>query len=281
MQYDLTIGIVTYNTDKDELLKIIDCISKTKLNYKLYISDNSEKNYLEEVIKNINNDRIEYNFNNSNNGFGHGHNLIINKIKNKSKYHLILNADIQFEENTLDKLFQFMEKNEEVGIVGPKIMGFDNELVHSCRLLPTPLNLIVRRFIPIKSIVEKLDYDYEMRWYNYKDKIEVSIASGCFIFTRTEELVNVGGFDERYFMYMEDYDLCRKIGKNYKIVYNPDITIYHEHGKGSYKTKKLRNYHIDSAIKYFNKWGWIFDRERIIKNKEIKRKILGEKNKYE
>jgi len=78
--YDLTACMVTYNTDEEVLGKIINCFQKLKLNFKLFISDNSEKNGLEEFIKKFSDDRIEYIFNNSNNGFGAGHNIVIEKF---------------------------------------------------------------------------------------------------------------------------------------------------------------------------------------------------------
>ena len=88
-----------------------------------------------------------------------------------------------------------------------------------------------------------------MKWYDYKSTIEVPILSGCFIFVRTDILKDIGVFDERYFMYMEDYDLCRRIGKKYKVVFYPKVNIVHEHGKASYKSRKMMIIHIKSAIK--------------------------------
>ena len=270
--YDFTACIVTYNTDQKELTQIIGCFQKTKLKFKLWIKDT-----LRNFIKNFSDDRIEYIFNNSNNGFGSGHNIVLKKLmddnfKEKAEFHIILNADIIFEENTIEKMIDYMRKNPEIGQIGPKIYESSGEINKSCRLLPTPLNLIFRRFFPIKSIVDKMDYNYEMRWCDYNSIMEVPILSGCLMFIRTDILKNVGMFDTRYFMYMEDYDLCRRIGQKYKVIFYPEVKIIHKHGKASYKTRKMMIAHINSAIKYFNKWGWFFDKERKTRNKEcIKR----------
>ena len=275
--YDFTACIVTYNTNLEDLTQIISCFQKTKLKFKLWISDNSEKDTLRNFIKNFSDDRIEYIFNNSNNGFGSGHNIVLKKLmddnfKEKAEFHIILNADIIFEENTIEKMIDYMRKNPEIGQIGPKIYESSGEVNKSCRLLPTPLNLIFRRFFPIKSIVDKMDYNYEMRWCDYNSIMEVPILSGCLMFIRTDILKNVGMFDTRYFMYMEDYDLCRRIGQKYKVIFYPEVKIIHKHGKASYKTRKMMIAHINSAIKYFNKWGWFFDKERKTRNKEcIKR----------
>ena len=275
--YDFTACIVTYNTNLEDLTQIISCFQKTKLKFKLWISDNSEEDTLRSFINNFSDDRIEYIFNNSNNGFGSGHNIVLKKLmddnfKEKAEFHIILNADIIFEENTIEKMIDYMRKNPEIGQIGPKIYESSGEVNKSCRLLPTPLNLIFRRFFPIKSIVDKMDYNYEMRWCDYNSIMEVPILSGCLMFIRTDILKNVGMFDTRYFMYMEDYDLCRRIGQKYKIIFYPEVKIIHKHGKASYKTRKMMIAHINSAIKYFNKWGWFFDKERKTRNKEcIKR----------
>lgn len=273
--YDFTASIVTYNTPTTDLEKIIKCFQKIKLNFKLWISDNSETDALRSFFEKINDDRIEYIFNNANKGFGEGHNRIIKKVAGDpklSEFHLAINADIYFKENTIEKIVEYMKEHEEIGQIGPKITDLEGEFSYTCRLFPTPMNLIFRRFLPFKKIVDKMDYDYEMRWANFEEIMEVPILSGCFIFSRTAVLKEIGGFDKRYFMYMEDYDLCRKIGQKYKVVYYPEVNISHEHGKASYKSKKMMMFHIKSAIKYFNKWGWFFDKERKIKNDETRRR---------
>ena len=272
--YDFTACIVTYNTPVSDLERIIKCFQKIKLNFKLWISDNSETDNLKFFFEKTDDARIEYIFNNSNKGFGAGHNVIINKLLNKelnSKYHLVMNSDVYFEEDVVEKLLDYMSNHEKIGQIGPRITGKDGTLTYSCKLFPTPLNLIMRRFIPLKKIVEKMDYDYEMRWYNYKDIVEGALLSGCFMLLRTEVFEKVGKFDEKYFMYLEDYDFCRRIGEKYEVIYYPEVEIMHEHAKSSYKSRKMLLIHIKSALTYFNKWGWIFDKKRSEANKKLKK----------
>ena len=274
MHYDLTISIVTYNTNKEELLKVLQCLEKIKVNKRIFISDNSENQDIKKVIEDLNSNQIEYIFNNSNKGFGAGHNVIINKLLNKeldSKYHLVMNSDVYFEEDVVEKLLDYMSNHEKIGQIGPRITGKDGTLTYSCKLFPTPLNLIMRRFIPLKKIVEKMDYDYEMRWYNYKNIVEGALLSGCFMLLRTEVFEKVGKFDEKYFMYLEDYDFCRRIGEKYEVIYYPKVEIMHKHAKSSYKSRKMLLIHIKSALTYFNKWGWIFDKKRSEANKKLKK----------
>ena len=97
--------------------------------------------------------------------------------------------------------------------------------------------------------------------------MDVPFLSGCFMFLRTEALKKVGLFDEQFFLYTEDADLSRRIHKHYRTVYYPQVTIYHYHQRGSYRNFWLMWCNIKSAIRYFNKWGWAYDRERELFNR--------------
>jgi GT2 family glycosyltransferase len=80
---------------------------------------------------------------------------------------------------------------------------------------------------------------------------------GCFMLFKTQEYIDLKGFDERYFLYMEDADMCKKIDRiGKKKFYFPEVKIIHQHQKGSSKNIKLFFYHLSSAIKYFLKWGF-------------------------
>ncbi len=114
---------------------------------------------------------------------------------------------------------------------------------------------------------------YEFRFTGYGKIIYVPYLSGCFMFFRTEALKQAGLFDERFFMYLEDVDLSRRIHKHYRTVYYPEISVFHQYEKGSYKNSKLLKYHLQSAIKYFNKWGYFFDKDRQEINKKILKKL--------
>jgi len=78
----------------------------------------------------------------------------------------------------------------------------------------------------------------------------------------------VGWFDERFFMYMEDVDLVRRIGDVSDAVYLPSVQVKHAYAKGSYRSRKLLGYHLRSAILYFNKWGWFIDQDRRERNEK-------------
>jgi len=268
--YGVTSSIVIYKNNPNEIKRVIDSFLNTDLDVKLYLVDNSSTDKLRKLCMD---ERVKYIFNNANLGFGKAHNIAIKQAMSEgSKYHLILNPDVYFKKGTLEKMYNFMKGNLDIGLAMPKVLYPDGQMQYLCKLTPTPFDLILRRFLPFKNYIKERNKKYELKFADYNKLMDVPYLSGCFMFIRTEVLKKVGMFDERYFMYLEDTDLSRRIHQQYRTVYYPEATVYHEYGKGSYKNKKLLWYHISSAIKYFNKWGWIFDKNR----REINKKTLND-----
>jgi len=260
-------SIVLYNNDKNQVEKVIKSFLSTTYNVHLYLIDNSIDNSLS-ILSNLD-ARITYIFIGSNLGYGKAHNIAIKKSLNSNiPYHIVLNPDVWFSHNVIEELFQYMQNNPDVGNVMPKILYGNGEEQYLCKLAPTPLDLIFRRFLPEGKIKEQMKEKYELRFTGYDKIMEVPILSGCFMFLRTKSLEDVGLFDDRYFMYLEDVDLSRRIHSKYKTIFYPDVTIYHGYAKESYANPQLLKYHIKSAISYFNKWGWFFDKERSKINKK-------------
>ena len=260
-------SIVLYNNDKNQVEKVIKSFLSTTYNVHLYLIDNSIDNSLS-ILSNLD-ARITYIFIGSNLGYGKAHNIAIKKSLNSNiPYHIVLNPDVWFSHNVIEELFQYMQNNPDVGNVMPKILYGNGEEQYLCKLAPTPLDLIFRRFLPEGKTKEQMKEKYELRFTGYDKIMEVPILSGCFMFLRTKSLEDVGLFDDRYFMYLEDVDLSRRIHSKYKTIFYPDVTIYHGYAKESYANPQLLKYHIKSAISYFNKWGWFFDKERSKINKK-------------
>jgi hypothetical protein len=267
----LNVSIVLFKNEKKIIEKAIySCLDSHFLN-KLYLLDNSPIDILRNLAKLDN--RITYVFNNANLGYGKAHNMALRKsIEENIPYHLVLNPDVYFEKRVLEELYNFVESNKDVGLVMPKVLYPNAKIQYLCKLLPAPLDLFGRRFLnfgPFKKFLEKRNKIYELEFSNYDKIMEVPYLSGCFMFIRTEVLQEVGLFDERFFMYLEDTDLSRRIHMVAKTIYYPYVHIYHEYAKGSYKNLKLLSYHILSTFKYFNKYGWIFDKKRQAINKRI------------
>jgi len=256
---DLSISIVLYKNEAQEIQNLLNCIFKTCLSYKIYLVDNSPSDKLN-VFKKVNN--VEYIFNNRNSGFGKAHNIALRKSVHQSLYHLVLNPDVEFGEGVLEEIYSYMQANNNVGQVLPKVFYNNGHLQKLCHLLPQPANLISRRFFQQTKWAKKLNDEYELRGFNYDRCLNIPNLSGCFMFLRCSVLKQAGLFDERYFMYMEDVDLCRRIHAISKTMFYPGVSIVHGFEKESYNNPALLKHHIASAIKYFTKWGWFFDGER-------------------
>jgi GT2 family glycosyltransferase len=259
-----TTSIVLFKTNYEQLVRCIDSINKS-IDSTIFIIDNSPTNELKKVANLFNN--VKYIFNPTNPGYGAAHNLALRSaLQMGGSYHLVLNADVYFDAPTLGNLVDYMNRRTDVGLVMPKILFPDGEIQYLCKLVPTPLDLIGRIILP-KKMLSKNNFKFEMRSTNYNKEIFVPYLSGCFMFLRIEALKKCGLFDERFFMYPEDIDLTRRIANQYKTMFYPAVTVYHEYGAASKKSLKMLLIHAYNIVKYFNKWGWIFDSERKRLNK--------------
>jgi GT2 family glycosyltransferase len=270
MQDKVTASIVIYKNDLELLKKAAYSFLESTQDSMLYLIDNSPTNQAEKYFRHP---RIIYTFNNKNIGFGAGHNIALKKVLQnpENKYHIILNPDVYFDSHVTKNLFSYMESNTDVGLVMPKVYYPDGRLQHLCKMLPSPVTLFSRRFLQFSpTLVKSLNHWYEMHFSGYDKEMDVPFLSGCFMFLRLEALRQVGLFDENIFLYTEDTDLTRRIHRYYRTVFYPAESIYHYNQRGSYKSLVILAYHVFSAIKYFNKWGWFYDNER----KYINQKVL-------
>lgn len=213
--------------------------------------------------------RVEYVFMGENAGYGKAHNVALREsVYDKVPYHLVLNADISLNAEEIDSLCRFMDAQPSVGQLMPKVVYPNGETQYLCKLLPTPIDVFGRRFLP-KRIIARRNARYELRASGYNRPMNVPYLSGCFMLLRTEAALKAGLFDERYFMYPEDIDLTRRIHRDYLTLYYPDVQIVHNHKKGSYHSMRLLWIHIVNMCKYFNKWGWWYDPERRAFNRQL------------
>jgi len=260
----ISCSIVLYKHQPEFLTPLVNSILQSEICNKLYLIDNSPTN---ELLVLATSPKIEYVFNNNNLGYGAGHNIALKKAMGAVKYHVVINPDISFSAGTLEKLFDYMEQHPQTGHVMPKVINEDGSLQYVCKLIPTPADLIFRRFLP-SALTKNRAKRFELRQSGYDKIMQIPYMSGCFMFLRLEALQKVGLFDEKFFMYPEDIDLTRRIHKFYKTEFYPFAEVVHGYERGSYKSKKMLYIHITNIIKYFNKWGWFFDNERKLVNKK-------------
>ena len=253
-QIILSVSIVLFNENLIELTKTIDCFLELPIQKKLFLIDNTPKN----IFKNkFYNEQIEYISSDDNIGFGAGHNKIIHKIKGLSKFHLILNPDVIFKPAVLTNLIIQLEKDENLFMIAPKVLFPNGMHQYSCRRYPSVLELFVRRSFLLKRIFKFTIFKGTYRDKNLNEPFFAEYITGCFHLYKTNDFLALNGFDERYFLYMEDVDICKKIDKlGKKKLYFPQEEIIHVLKQGSSKSIKLFIIHASSAIKYFLKWGF-------------------------
>lgn len=261
MKYQLTGSIVLYKNDAS-VKQAVESFLNASLTTKLYLIDNSPtaelRTMLSEYLKDTN--KAEYIFNKNNLGYGAGHNVALRQVLNQSEYHLILNPDVYFEPRILSALYGYASANPSVGQIIPKVLYPDGNIQYVCKLIPTPFNLIAR-LLP-NNLLKNYNEKFELQFSGYNKIMNVPYLSGCFMFLRCAALQKIGLFDERFFMYPEDIDLTRRIHKKFETIFYPYVQIVHQHTKSSFKSGRMFAVHAKNMIRYFNKWGWLFDKER-------------------
>ncbi|MBI2638222.1 glycosyltransferase family 2 protein [Candidatus Peregrinibacteria bacterium] len=196
----------------------------------------------------------------SNLGYGRANNLGVKYAK--GKYVLILNPDVSVETDTIQKMVDYMEEHPDTGVLGPQLYFFNGQIQDSCRRFMRPADLIIKR-TPLqrfKFLKKRVD-EYVMTDYDHKNTQDVDLVTGaCFMASRAA-FEKVGGFDDRYFLFMEDADLCRKMWEaGMRVVYFPLARALHYHkrlsGGSIFWLLKQRVFwiHMHSALKYFWKW---------------------------
>nr|WP_314779338.1 glycosyltransferase family 2 protein [uncultured Treponema sp.] len=258
----ITASVVLYNTDVSQLCSVVNSYVPSAERI-LYLIDNSKQEF--DLSKlDIDLTHIKYIFNNKNLGYGAAHNIALHEALGiNSEYHIVLNPDIKFDNKVLYDLKLFMNNNHDAVYILPKVIYPSGELQYLCKLLPTPFDLFIRRFLPSFAFSKKMNDRYVLKNSGYNKIINPPCLSGCFMFLRLDTIKQYNiFFDERFFMYFEDFDLIRRLHRVGKTVFYPYVTIIHDHAHASYKSKKMLKLHVISAIKYFNKYGWFFDKER-------------------
>ena len=269
----ISAAVVLFNTPLDLINRVINCYAPSKERH-LYLIDNSQER-LAEYQQTSWPDGVEYLFVGENQGYGKAHNIGIQKaISEKSRYHLVLNPDVHFLPDVPDQLADYADQHPDVVCMMPKVTYPNGEIQFLCKLLPTPLDLFCRRFLGGIPLLKAVGDRYTLKSFGYDKIINPPCLSGCFMFLRTDTLrQNDLAFDERFFLYCEDFDLVRRLHRYGKTLFYPEVTIAHDHARASYKDSKMLRMHMRSAFQYFNKYGWFFDAERVRMNQQILKEI--------
>lgn len=231
-----------------------------RLHYEVIVIDNNPSAGMRDVLKKEFPD-VRYAAMDANRGFGAAMNKGI--VAAKGKYVLIFNPDIVAAPGSLEDLYAYMEANPNVGIVGPKLLNPDGTLQHSCNRYHEPMIPVYRR-TPLGrlSFAKRAVDRFLMKDDPHDVTCEVDWLMGSSLFTRKSALNEVGYFDDGFFMYFEDTDLCRRFWeKGWRIIYHPEVSMVHYHRRASNDGtlfSQLRSpltwEHIKSAVRFFRKY---------------------------
>lgn len=252
--YNVSGCIVTYN-NKDIIGRTVsNILEMTKgVDFRLFVVDNCSSDgtaeYIEENFPAVTVIRAR-----ENRGFGAGHNKVLPFVS--SKYHVVINPDILLKDDVISELCAYADGDEEIGLVSPQIRYENGEIQPLGKKNPTFRYLGAHRVHNRHDGLSKTMIDYCMLDKPQDEPFEITNATGCFMFFRTNVFKALGGFDERFFMYLEDCDIARRVSEKYKAVHYPTASVYHLWERESKKSKKLLLIHVKSILTYFLKWGF-------------------------
>ena len=254
---DLTFSIVAYK-NYSQIINAVNSINRYTKNYskEIIVVDNTEQEFFSSYIKDINKlkslDNVIYIQNLKNLGFGKANNIALSKAR--GKYFVICNPDILLIEDSFSKIVPYLETNLNIGGIIPKLIDQQYKIEPVYRRNITLWDILIRYFNP-GGIFNKRRAYHTMQDMDYSKSFKVPFGQGSFLVIRTSLMKELHGFDDRYFMYMEDADLCKRLNNLSVLEYFPDTSVIHLWQKGSHKNPKLMKWHIKSMIKYFRKWG--------------------------
>lgn len=261
----LSIIIINYKTPS--LLR--QCIksilrNEPKFKYEIIVVDNNSRDESVPMIEDDFYDVVNLIANKKNLGFPKAVNQGLRKAKG-SKYILLLNPDITVLPGALDKMVEFMEKNESIAVLGPKLINPNGSIQNSCFTEFTSPSIVLYRRTPFGKLprAKRKVEEFLMAKWDHNNEREVAWILGSCMLVRMRAIEQVGLMDERFFMYMEDVDWCRRFWqKGWRVYYYPEVKMVHYYQRASASEgglirsmfNKQTRIHISSALKYFLKY---------------------------
>lgn len=259
---DISIIIVNYKS-KGLTLNCIKSIEEADfgtLKHEIIVIDNNSGDRLEEILS-WQHPGVIFIQSPVNKGMGGGNNIGLRRAQ--GRYLVVMNPDTLAFKDTFTKLYQFMETSPSVGMVGPKQFNPDRSVQNSRYRFPKIFTLLYRRtFLGRLAFAKKAIASFMMEDVSKDHLHEVDWLLGSCLFIRTKALKEVGYFDERFFLYFEDTDLCHRFWeKNWQVFYYPEAHIIHNHNRASAENPwyvfflhRASRQHLLSWFAYLRKW---------------------------
>ena len=253
---DLLLLIVSYHSSKHEVLSLSACLNNLSdnISYAVIVNNASNGDPINRLEENSEAFlRVEENL-----GYGRAVNRLFSCFDKPPRYIAVLNTDLTWDHGTFEDSIDFLESNTNVSLIVPRILSPSGEVQLLCKQNPTLLAMLSRRFLPdnLKPLwLRNYDKWYIMSNKDYNAIFDAPYLSGCCMVIRTASFISIGGFDERYFLYLEDADITRSLSGVGRCLHFPRVSVVHSWGRGNYKSFRLLFVNLISSFKYFLKWG--------------------------
>lgn len=256
MKRQLLLLLVAYHPSSSEVVKLLNCLSKmsSDVGYAVVVNDYQPG----EAVDQLREGADHFLTNSDNPGYGRAANRLVGQIGDIPPYLGVLNTDLSWISGTFETILSWLELHPDVCLAAPQILDEEGIPQKLCKQHPTLLGLLSRRFLLDRfkpAFLKSYDRWYVMSDKNYQDMFEVPYLSGCCMLMRSDLFISIGGFDERYFLYLEDADLTRSMAQYGRCVHLPVASVIHNWGRGNYQSLFLMIVNILSAWHYFRKWG--------------------------
>lgn len=251
MDFKISAAIVTYN-GREKALNACNCVIENtkRLPLEFYVIDNASSDGTAEAAGKI--QGVTVLKQSENLGFGAAHNKVLEQ--NMGKYHFVINPDITFSSDVLSELAEFMESNPDIVMCCPRILNEDGSEQHLPKERPTAKRLFLGRLAPLGGVFKKIRTEYTWADRVTDNVSDIDFCTGCFFVIRSDVFKELGGFDERFFMYQEDVDLTLRAQQYGRTVINPLVSVTHLWERESAKSIKYLFIHIKSSVKFLRKW---------------------------
>jgi len=257
MKRELLLLLVSYRSSRQEVERLQACLAslRPEVGYAVVLNAYQPGDPVEKLAAGAD----CFLTNSDNPGYGRAVNRLAAVLGELPPYVGVLNTDLSWQPGTFERLLTWMEHHPDVSLAVPQILDPAGTPQKLCKQNPTVLGLFSRRFLPAwlkPGWLKRYDRWYVMADQNYEQVFEAPYLSGCCMLIRSEAFRRVGGFDERYFLYLEDADLTRSLASDGRCVHLPVAGVIHGWGRGNYRNLGLMAVNLVSAWHYFRKWGW-------------------------
>ena len=256
-QRQLLLLLVAYHPSPLEVEQLQACLAdlSPEVGYAVVVNDHQPGEPVEQLAAGAD----LFFTNRDNPGYGRAVNRLVVRLGQLPPYIGVLNTDLSWQPGSFEQLLGWLQQHPQVNLAVPQILDEAGTPQKLCKHHPTVLGLFSRRFLPdwLKPTwLKRYDRWYVMADQNYQEVFEAPYLSGCCMLIRSEAFRRTGGFDERYFLYLEDADLTRSLARDGRCVHLPVAGVVHGWGRGNYRNLGLMAVNLASAWHYFRKWGW-------------------------